>query len=233
MYLVDQLVGLAERFPDVTVAIKPRLRRGEKTLHKETDHYEDLLDQVSKYRSVPPNLSFEYGAMDEALARARVCVTVSSTAALEALAMNIPTRVLSDFGVHEHLGTQFFVGSGLLAELDQVRPDLDMRVNRSWLDAHLRAAADALPEVERRLLGLLTDRDACDRLPLPDGRLFGRPAAFDRFVREHFGEAHLSLVAEGRPRKRLWAERVARLRGPLEAALMRTRAVVRNGGGLG
>jgi len=217
MYLVDRLVTLAERYPTTPVIIKPRHRRGETTLHKEHDHFEDLVAEVAKYRTIPSNLRVEYGRMHEVLMRARVCLTVSSTAALEALALNIPTRVISDFGVHEHLGTQFFLGSGLLAELDSVRPDLPFVLNEGWYGANVTSASDRLEEIGQRLLALLKRRDAESHYPLHDTRLFGRPPAFDEYVRQHFDEPSLGLVAEGRTRKRRWAERFKRLRGSFMA----------------
>jgi hypothetical protein len=58
--------------------------------------------------------------MGEVLDRTDLLVTVSSTAALEALHRRIPTAVLTDLGVREALGNHHFTGSGCLASWDQL-----------------------------------------------------------------------------------------------------------------
>ncbi len=65
-------------------------------------------------------LSFEAGPMHEHLARAQGFVTVSSTAALEAIAQGVPLLVLSDFGVSAEMINLVFEGSGSLGTLDDL-----------------------------------------------------------------------------------------------------------------
>lgn len=196
LYLLEALAQLAQRHPDRSVIIKPRHRRHETTLHKERYPYETLLRELSKRRWLPPNLRVDYSPMPELLRRAAVCLTVSSTAALESVAQGIPTRVITDLGIHEHLGNHFFVGSDLLGPISEVSADMPYQVNADWYRDHVAAAVDYLPEVEARLAALLEHGPSH---PLPH---FGHAAAYARFVKTEFDDDHLTLVAEGQGKAR-------------------------------
>lgn len=194
-YVVEQLVGLAERHPDVRWQLKPRLRRGETTLHRVDHHYEDLLEAlVSRSsrrvhgRRVPSNLEVTHRPIDALLRECRACLTFSSTAALEAVALGVPTRVLTDVGLHENIGNQFFLGSGLHGALADLDPhDLPFRVDDAWRDRHLRSARDHFGELDARLEALLATQAERGRALLPPHpSLFGRVSAY---------EAHLASVS--------------------------------------
>jgi hypothetical protein len=210
MYIVDRLAALAERCQRRDVVIKPRHRKNETTLHVEYDPFEDMVAQVAKLRALPPNLRVSHAPLRELLDGAGGCLTVSSTAALEALALGVPTRVLTDVGIHEHLGNHFFLESGLLCGFDAIEENFDYRLDAAWAARHLASAEEQLVEFDRRVLDLLDGRRVTPRLPLPGGRLFGRPATFDAFVRTHFDAERLSLVAEGRPGPRAKAKRAVK-----------------------
>ena len=70
--------------------------------------------------SLPPNLVVSTGPMARALDTAEGLVTVSSTAAIEAIARGIPVIALDTFGVSDQLINPVFVGSGLFAGEDAV-----------------------------------------------------------------------------------------------------------------
>ncbi|MCS0604707.1 hypothetical protein NX794_26330 [Streptomyces sp. LP11] len=115
-YLLDRLVQHARRHPDREVLLKLRSRPGEHTTHIEELPYQKLVQG----RDVPANFRLVYGHMGEVLDRTDLLVTVSSTAALEALHRSVPTVVLTDLGVREALGNHHFTGSGCLASWDQL-----------------------------------------------------------------------------------------------------------------
>ncbi|MEU0602766.1 DUF6716 putative glycosyltransferase [Streptomyces sp. NPDC006393] len=115
-YLLDRLVRHARLHPDREVLLKLRSRPGEHTTHIEELPYQKL----ARKTGLPPNLRLVYGHMGEVLDRTDLLVTVSSTAALEALHRRIPTVILTDLGVREVLGNHHFVGSGCLASWDQL-----------------------------------------------------------------------------------------------------------------
>nr|WP_202528371.1 DUF6716 putative glycosyltransferase [Streptomyces sp. SID486] len=116
LYLLDRAVAHARRHPEREVLLKLRSRPGEHTTHIEELPYQKL----AQGRDLPANFRLVYGHMGEVLDRTDLLVTVSSTAALEALHRRIPTAVLTDLGVREVLGNHHFTGSGCLASWDQL-----------------------------------------------------------------------------------------------------------------
>ncbi|MER8059328.1 hypothetical protein GTY81_07715 [Streptomyces sp. SID8366] len=125
-YLLDRLIRHARTHPEREVLLKLRSKPGEHTTHIEELPYQKLVQG----KDVPDNFRLVYGHMGEVLDRTDLLVTVSSTAALEALHRRVPTVVLTDLGVREALGNHHFTGSGCLASWDQ-------------LDAGHRPAPDA------------------------------------------------------------------------------------------
>ena len=109
---VLRLAAVAD--PSRRVVVKLRSRPGEVEAHQERDGYTDLLENA------PENLVFSFAPMAEALATAEGLVTVSSTAAVEALAAGVPVIALDDFGVRPDLLNRVFDRSGLLGGADDV-----------------------------------------------------------------------------------------------------------------
>ncbi|MDT9683204.1 hypothetical protein RND61_14135 [Streptomyces sp. TRM76323] len=116
LYLLRRLAGHARLHPGREVLLKLRSKPGEHTTHIEELPYQKL----ARTLPLPPNLRLVYGNMGEILDRTDLLVTVSSTAALEALHRGVPTAVLTDLGVREALGNHHFVGSGLLTSWDRI-----------------------------------------------------------------------------------------------------------------
>ncbi|WBO64246.1 DUF6716 putative glycosyltransferase [Streptomyces camelliae] len=115
-YLLDRLIEHARKHPEREVLLKLRSKPGEHTTHIEELPYQKLVQG----KDVPANFRLVYGHMGEVLDRTDLLVTVSSTAALEALHRRVPTVVLTDLGVREVLGNHHFTGSGCLASWDQL-----------------------------------------------------------------------------------------------------------------
>ncbi|MBT2473680.1 hypothetical protein J7E68_03580 [Microbacterium sp. ISL-103] len=109
------LVRAAEADPGRRVVVKLRSRPGESETHLERDPYLELLPARR-----PDNLVVSYGSMAEALSTAAGLVTVSSTAAVEAVALGVPVIALDSFGVSKSLLNTVFVGSGLLGGRSEV-----------------------------------------------------------------------------------------------------------------
>ncbi|MBB5927493.1 DUF6716 putative glycosyltransferase [Streptomyces echinatus] len=116
VHLIDRLIRHARKHPEREVLLKLRSKPGEHTTHIEELPYQKLVQG----KDLPANLRLVYGHMGEVLDRTDLLVTVSSTAALEALHRRVPTAVLTDFGVREVLGNHHFIGSGCLASWEQL-----------------------------------------------------------------------------------------------------------------
>lgn len=128
-------LGLAR--PDLCVVVKTRGERGEFHTHYEAYPYHDLWDEL---RATEPRyegaLSFSAASMSGHLDRAEALVTVSSTAALEAMARRIPVLLIDEFGVGPEQINEAFDGCGCMAGLDNVRAGRFGRADEAWLEAN-------------------------------------------------------------------------------------------------
>jgi hypothetical protein len=128
----EELVGILHRAaaarPNRRVVVKLRSRPGEAETHLERDAYTELL------ANRPSNLVLSYEPMALALSRAEGLVTVSSTAAVEAIARGIPVIALDTFGVEKPLLNTVFMGSGLLAGADEVVGRRFRHPEPDWMD---------------------------------------------------------------------------------------------------
>ena len=147
--------------------VKLRAWSEEQQTHKETWSYPEIMDDLLARRRVAADaITFVGGSMHDALRTSRGFVTVSSTAALEAMAMNRPTLIISDFGVSAEMINLVFEESGCLGTLDDLRSGRLCHANPKWLDANYFHASE-----ENNWLGLLTQllavRAAGQLLPRP------------------------------------------------------------------
>lgn len=131
--LVRWLAETARRHPDRRVVVKLRGAAGEAQTHAER-HPLDLI--LAGLEDAPANLIASTGPMSEHLASAAALVTVSSTAAIEAVAMGIPVLALDDFGVSKRLINLVFEGSGLLGGSDALFEGDFRMPDEGWLDAN-------------------------------------------------------------------------------------------------
>ncbi|MCW5951019.1 MAG: hypothetical protein KIT69_02005 [Propionibacteriaceae bacterium] len=139
-YVVRRLIHHAGLHPDRRVILKLRNAPGERVTHAEPYPYPAVL----RRHELPANLQVTLGDMGETLAETDLLVTVSSTAALEAMHAGVSTVLLTDFGVREGLGNAYFVGSGCLASFDEVDAGQAPLADPEWTRA--RGVAGAGPE---------------------------------------------------------------------------------------
>ena len=215
LYVVERMVALARRHPDTTFIMKPRHRAGEKTLHRMRYHYQHLIDENRIV--VPPNLRFSYDFMETVLEKTGLVLTFSSTAALEAMARGIPTRLLTDIGINENIGNFWFMGSGALANFDDIEPGLPLIIDDAWYQHNASSGDDCFPLVLERVDALLDQqRELGHALPPPHDRLFGRSEAYTRFVTERAAVSGLEDFGDVKI-----SSRVRRLGAALRDGLLR------------
>ena len=135
------LLGLAtDRAPVVKLRAGPK----EQQTHRETWPYATVLaDLVAAEAVAADRIRLAQGSMHDALVEARGLVTVSSTAALEAIARRLPVLVLSDFGVSAELINLVFEGSGCLGTLDDLRTQRLRHPDPAWLETNYFHRGDA------------------------------------------------------------------------------------------
>ncbi|WP_241564797.1 DUF6716 putative glycosyltransferase [Nonomuraea polychroma] len=161
------LAELAGRRPDLDVVVKLRALEDERQTHNERHHYQRLWREMGE----PGRLVFEAGSMHDQLMRAAGFVTVSSTAALEAIALDVPSLVLRDFGVSAEMINLVFEGSDLLGTLDELAAGDFRNASAVW------CAANYFHPVERNdwaglLTGLVIARPRVPAKSLLDGPEF-------------------------------------------------------------
>lgn len=122
------LAKLADARPELDVVVKLRALEDERQTHNERHHYQRLWREMGE----PGRLSFANGSMHEHLSQAAGFVTVSSTAALEAIAQGVPLLVLEDFGVSAEMINLVFEGSDLLGTLDDLADGAFRAPSAEW-----------------------------------------------------------------------------------------------------
>lgn len=138
-YLFERLFDLAEADPSRTVRFKPRLRPDQATMHDVLLFDEDVYQAVRRVRTPPANFEITHEPMDRLIARAGLVVTVSSTAAVEALAAGVPAALLGDFGLPDHYGGSYFLESGLITTLDRLLAGEVPTPDPAWLASRVVA----------------------------------------------------------------------------------------------
>ncbi|MCK8609884.1 DUF6716 putative glycosyltransferase [Agromyces sp. C10] len=158
--LLAALAELARRRPEHRVVVKVRARAGEAQTHAEEHDYADLLADLDR---VPANLVVEDGPMAAHLARAAALVTVSSTAALEAIALDLPVLLVDDFGVSPAMINTVFEGAGVFGSTTDLVAGRFRYADAAWLaDNYFHEPHES--DWARRLTALVEAREI---VPLP------------------------------------------------------------------
>lgn len=145
------LVRAAEADHGRRVVVKLRASDGEHQTHVEQDGYPELLAALGP---LPPNLVTSTASMADALATAEGLVTVSSTAAIEAIARGIPVIALDSFGVSATLINETLADADLLGGEEDVVARRFRHPDPEWLDDnyfHPEDADDWMPQLEELL----------------------------------------------------------------------------------
>lgn len=120
----------------VSVTVKLRALAGEQQTHNEDFPYDLLWQQVCAAESslTSSAITFATGPLHDFFGPGSAHVTVSSTAALESLALGLPTLIINDFGLNERLLNAVFSQSGCVGSLADVVA-LDFGVpDQCWLE---------------------------------------------------------------------------------------------------
>jgi hypothetical protein len=120
-----------------SAVVKLRAWSEEQQTHNETWSYPRIMDDLVTQRRVTSDaVTFVGGSMQAVLRTSRGFATVSSTAALEAMAMNRPTLIISDFGVSVEMINLVFEESGCLGTLDDLRSGRLRQADPQWREAN-------------------------------------------------------------------------------------------------
>jgi hypothetical protein len=184
------LIALAAIPPAV---VKLRAEAGEQQTHREAYPYDVLWADLVARGAVPAGaVTFATGAMAEAVRTCRGLVTVSSTAALEAIALGRPLLVVDDFGLSAEMINLVFAGSGCTGSLAELAHGRLRTPDPEWLvDNYFHPESDADWLVR---LGDLVDQRNRQALPVVPA---GPPTGRSQLVRQYL---RLTLSVDGAAR---------------------------------
>lgn len=131
--LLGWLAEAARARPERRVILKLRGTSTEPQTHAERFPFDVLL---AEREDRPSNLIVSTGPMSAHLENAAALVTVSSTAAIEAMAMGVPVLAIDDFGVSAKLINLVLEGSGVLGDSRQLIEGDFRSPDQAWLDAN-------------------------------------------------------------------------------------------------
>jgi Putative glycosyltransferase (DUF6716) len=187
LYLYQRLMAYARAHPHRDVVLKPRHRIGEDTFHRMKFHPEALLSGVRR----PPNFLIDYTPISDRLTNLDLMLTISSTAALEAVGAGVRTAFIADLDVREQLGNHIFLESGLLRTFDQLEKDDIGAPAQSWVEDYFFDKAGVRPA------GKIAERAL--ELTLQAHR--GRPHTWNTalFASQHELFTYRKLAAQNKP----------------------------------
>ncbi|MBF0644771.1 hypothetical protein HTZ97_05450 [Desulfuromonas acetoxidans] len=134
--LVYSLFKYCEKYPERTVYFKPRHRLNQDSVHKTVFHYQKIVECLSRKHEIPQNFMLTYDPIVDLLDMVDLCLTVSSTAAFEAVNKGVHVGFLMDFGIREDYGTNYFAASGCAMTFTDLLDDRMVEPDRSWWDNH-------------------------------------------------------------------------------------------------
>jgi hypothetical protein len=188
-----------------SAVVKLRARSRERQTHSEPWPYPQLYASlVQAGRLAPDAVHFAAGSMAEALAGARGLVTVSSTAALEAMALGLPVLTLSDFGISDEMINTVFAGSNCVGTLADLAAGRLIEADPDWM-----AANYFHPPADNTWLDLISDRIAARAA----GALPSMPPVSDSRWRQARRRLRLSVPPALWNRVQPWRRRVSRALG--------------------
>jgi hypothetical protein len=212
--LLDGLARLTDQ--GFEVIVKLRARQGERQTHNELHPYDELWDaEHTRLGHRSDALRFVDGPMAEWLQPGTALVTVSSTAALESLALHLQTAIIDDFGVSTELLNEPFAGSGCvlsLADAGKAFRENGPVPDAAWLDDNYLHSTES--ELPRAVVDLAALRASGGLTPLTD-------------VEPVLRRRHLRVVAQSVMPPSLYGAALATLR-PVKRALDRVTGTADN-----
>ena len=160
LYLLSRLIEYARRHPDRRLRIKPRLQPGEKAFNAEQHPYPALLDELLDADEAPPNLQISYEPITEMFAETDLCLTVSSTAAVEAHTYGVPFNTLVDFGFRELYGLHYFMGSGRAITLDDFIEDRLGVLDPAWVADNIDGPDSPAQTILQRVRAMVAEQES-------------------------------------------------------------------------
>lgn len=131
LYLAKKLIEFAEKNPNKKLFVKPRNYRSDKSLFETKLHILDALNLI-KNKNLPKNLIITYNPIEFYTSQGALCITISSTAAIETLQFHEKIAIISDFGPSENNGGTYFLDSNLQYTFSELISGVRKNINKDW-----------------------------------------------------------------------------------------------------
>lgn len=133
--ILVELAALKRMKPSLKIVIKLRAIDQEPQTHFEQFPYQVLTKELESIGVLKGNeFSFELGSIVDQMKNSNATLlTLSSTAALESLAMDCPTQIISDFGLGNDIANEVFEDSGLAAPIAGYLFAKETKPDQDWL----------------------------------------------------------------------------------------------------
>jgi len=143
IYIVEQLIHLARKYPQKRVILKPRHKPTETTINKTIHHYEVIVKTYFQDKQLPKNFEISYESIPNLLKKTSLLLTISSTALVEAMAEGCRVAVISDFGVAERYGNHVFLGGKIFASFSEIIDGYKPDANFEWFNQNINAFGES------------------------------------------------------------------------------------------
>jgi hypothetical protein len=153
IYIKNKLQELSLIYHEYKIVVKFRSQKDKK--------------YISLFQNI--NIAVTCEQIHQLLSQAFLCITIGSTVAAEAIIHDVPTVVLSDFGIKQEYGNHHFVGSGCLLSFNELLAKKLPKLNLKWKEKYVFYSKNAQKELVNRATQLINIQKKSEKiLPLQD-----------------------------------------------------------------
>lgn len=104
------------------------------------------------------SVTITHESLDTALTRAAVCLSIASTVLLSSMSVSLPAVAIADLGVRDNFGNAFYLGSGCMKRLADLKPDALPAPRPEWFADNVADPAQHVDDLCRRVREIHANR---------------------------------------------------------------------------
>lgn len=156
-WLIKSLLDLARKYPEKDIILKPRVKPNEGTIHVSPHHFEEILQDFDK-KNMPSNFKVTYTDIRQLINSCDLLLTISSTAAYEAMVAGKNVGFITDFGIVERYGNHIFVDSGAMISFTEMINGKMPAIKPDWVEYVVNMSGEASMNVCKAILERLESK---------------------------------------------------------------------------
>lgn len=157
IYLAKMLLRLAKSNPNRLVYIKPRTTLIGDSLFKTKLHIIDAI-RIACKNNIPKNIIFTFKPIEFFTSQGAMCLTISSTAAIETLQFHTKIAFITDFGPAENNGSDYFCDSGVQYKFSELLIGRKKEINSAWKKSVYVVANHCFSNIREKIISDLTNK---------------------------------------------------------------------------